>query len=426
MSYKKSYDDPENVHDNETDMELNQKSRQEHAPVSVETRSMTKRELEMRPPPGPACSKARPRSRSRSGSVRNTSPRASSAAAAITAGRKSRREAARNANRFAVLADSEGGDEQQSPIIIIDSDESEEGSNNMERAKPPLKRRMDKEEGGEPSSSEETKGKRGRPRTTGLYVARGDAIERENTLKKKALELDIEKSIRNLSASEVLSRHKPAMEDKLEELENAPTEDVAQQARQSMVEVWKVATTSKNLKGGYVKMLKQAAAVGSAAAEVLSIRADNSEPDDNNALRQIKALRRELERTKREVQTAKDEAERTKKEMERLRKELEETRGSRGARRGVRAVIDDSPPPSPFPPSQPIRGTTTRRRPSPPRWKWRWMIPLRARRPLRTGKQSPPRWTRTPLNTATSGGKQKSCRHGISGRRWSALRYGAK
>lgn len=176
-----------------------------------------------------------------------------------------------------------------------------------------------------------------------MYVGRGDAIERENRLRREAAELEVEKRIRSLSASQVLTNHKAAVEDKLDELENAPTEDVAQRARESMVEVWKVATTSKNLKGGYIKMLKQAAAVGTATAEVLSNRADNSD-SESDALKQIKALRRELEQTRREVKTAREEAERAKREAEKLRKELTELKENGGTKRKGRAVIEDSPP----------------------------------------------------------------------------------
>lgn len=251
------------------------------------------------PPPGPACSKVRHGVRTKS-----STPGASGtsrATAALQAERKSKRQAVLKNNHYAVLAAREQGDEDQSPIHI-DSDESEEDPSYTEKEKPPLKRRMVKEEGGEePSSSEEIREKkRGRPQTTGLYVGRGDARKRDNRLKRETLELDAEKSIRSLTSRQVLANHRASVEDKLDELENAPTEDLAQRARDSMANVWKVARNSKNLKGVYVKELKQAAAVGAASMEILCTRmeSNNSEGD---ALRQIKALRRELERTKREA-----------------------------------------------------------------------------------------------------------------------------
>lgn len=103
------------------------------------------------------------------------------------------------------------------------------------------------------------------------------------------------------------------MEEAVKEMENSPTADVAQQARKCMAEVLKVARGSRNLQGGYVKILKHAAVVGAAPAEVLRTRADSSEPD-SEAFRQLKAIRRELDSVKRDAQSAREEAKRAKKE----------------------------------------------------------------------------------------------------------------
>lgn len=111
-----------------------------------------------------------------------------------------------------MLAAVEQGDENQSPTCI-DSDESEEDACYAEKGKPPLKRRK----------------------------------------------------VRRMTSRQVLANHAASVEDKLDELGNAPTVDLAQRARDSMVEVWKIASISKNLKGDFVKELKQAAAVGAAS-----------------------------------------------------------------------------------------------------------------------------------------------------------------
>lgn len=119
-----------------------------------------------------------------------------------------------------------------------------------------------------------------------------------------------------------------------------------------MAEVFKVARCSKNLQGTYVKILKHAAVVGSASAEVLRTRADcTGGMDDQGASIQLKALRKELNGVKREAQKTKEEADRAKAETELLRKELTEMKAKHGIRvtRGRRRkyVRDSSSSPSP-------------------------------------------------------------------------------
>lgn len=310
------------------------------------TRS-TRGEGEM-PPPGPACSKVRHGARTKG---QNTGTSCTSkAAAALQAKRKSKRQASLDSNRFAVLATADQEDEDQ-PTMCVDSDESEYDPGHTEKEKPPLKRRMTKGENDEEwSSTEEVLDKkRGRPQTTGFYVGRGDARERDNKLKKEALELDIEKRIRSLSSRQIRETHKASVEDKLDELDHAPSVDLAHRARESMAEVWRIASISKNLKGTCVHSLKQAAAVRAASMELLSHRAENNDPE-GDALKQIKSLRRELEQTKHEAQAAKEEAAKAKQEAEKLRKEMTEVKGSGRPRRRARPLIEDSPTPSPFPP----------------------------------------------------------------------------
>lgn len=190
--------------------------------------------------------------------------------------------------------------------------------------------------------------KQGRPQTTGQYVKRAEAIEELNKKKREMAELEEEKIIRSMSTGQIFSKVETAVEKAVEEMENTPTADVANQARKCMAEVLKVAKSSKNLKGGYVRILKQAAVVGAASVEVLRTRADSSE-SDSDPLRQLKVMRRVLDSVKREAQTAREEVERAKKEAETLRKELAEAKAQRergnGRRREVIADDEDSPPP---------------------------------------------------------------------------------
>lgn len=312
------------------DVAVDQRSETEHSPASVDTTTSCTRGGDEKPPPGPACSKARKGPRARDGSTSSAPSRTSGASADVAAQRKNSREAAREANRFAVLAERE----QEAPIYI-DSEESEEEPEHMVKGKTPLKRRIVKEEEDEEPPQER---KRGRPQTTALHLGRAQAIERANRAGRREMtELEEQKILRSLSASEVLSNVDRAVEDMREELEHAPTEDVAQQVRQSMAQVLRIAKSSKNLKGPAVKVLKTAAVVGSASAEVLRLRADR-EVSESNALGEVRALRRELKLVKREARTAKEEAARANAVAEKLREELKDVKKS-GKSRDRKSVV---------------------------------------------------------------------------------------
>lgn len=299
MTDKYSLPNTKNKRNNAEEMEVGQGSDMDHMPAPAGTRREAERGEVERAPSGPACSKTRCGTRSRSGSVSSVSSCTSSASTAMTAERKSRREVAHEANRLAVAVAKEQGGEEQPPIYV-DSDESEEGSRSSDRREHPLKRKMaDVEDSGE--LSEETRRKQGRPQTTGLYVKRAEAFEELNKKKRESAKLDEQKVIRSMSTGQVFSKVERDLEEAVEEMENTPTADVAQQARKCMAEVLKVAKGSKNLQGGYVRILKHAAVVGAATAEVLRTRADSSE-SDSNAFRQLDSV-------KREAQAAREEAE---------------------------------------------------------------------------------------------------------------------
>lgn len=294
-----------------------------------------------RMPPGPASSKTRYQTRARSESLPRVSLRRLEVSTAITAERRSRREAAHEANRLAGTSTGEQGEEE--PPICIDSEDSDE-SHSPDRGGLPLKRKMAEDEDGS-GSQEATRRKQGRPQTTGYYVGRREAQEELNRAKKEAVELEERSTLNNRPTDQVFTKEERDLEDVVEKLENTPTADVAQKGRTCMAEVLKVAKGSRNLKGDYVRILKQATVMGTASMEVLRTRADCGEAD-SDALRQIKALRRELDDTKREARIAREEA-------EALRAELAEAKAqaSRGSGRQRGRVIEDdkdSPTPSPI------------------------------------------------------------------------------
>lgn len=101
------------------------------------------------------------------------------------------------------------------------------------------------------------------------------------------------------------------------EMNDSPTADIAHRTRECMAEVYKVAKSSRNLQGGYIRILKHAAVMGSASTEVLRTRADNNSGSDNGeASRQLKAMRKELAAVRQEAQQAKEEAAKAKEEAE--------------------------------------------------------------------------------------------------------------
>lgn len=198
-----------------------------------------------------------------------------------------------------------------------------------------MKRKM--EDGEE--APEMTRRKQGRPQTTGLYVGQAEAMDICIKKEKELAKLQEEKLLREMSPGQLFSKLERDLEKAIEELENAPTADIANQAREFMAQVVRVAKGSKNLQSKYVRLLKQAAVMGAATTEILRTRADRGE-SDSEISRLLKVTRKELADVRREATS-------TREELDSLRKELAEERekGKRMSRR--RAVIDDSPPPSP-------------------------------------------------------------------------------
>lgn len=205
----------------------------------------------------------------------------------------------------------------------------------------------EKREGEEDPDEEPKQRGRGRLQTTGLYAGRAKALEELNLQKKKEEELDDMKALRNMSAGEIFYSMERNIEAALESMEEAPAAALAQQVKESMAEVIRVAKGSKNLKGGFVKLLKQAAVVGTASAEVFRTRVDCGTADGETLL-QMRAIKTELDHTKAEAQSAREEAEKARKEAAKLREELAAAKAllemEEMRRRGE--IRDDGDPPA--------------------------------------------------------------------------------
>lgn len=371
-SQNSPYDDLANTYNTDEDLDMDLAPEQEtatHSPVSARTRGMIAREEEGRAPSGPSTSKIKDRARSRSSSVVSTASMSSNASVTITDRRKSRREQAFEANRQAAVASREQMRDCSVVLVQSSSEEAEEerGSSAKEEDRS-LKRKMVVEEG-TPESVDgewaEAKRKPGRTITTGDYIKRSEAREEYNQKLRETADLENERAIRSLSSGQIFTKMERDLEDAVDDFRDIPTAEVAYRGRESMAEVMKVATISKNIKGGLVKSLKQAAIVGSAATEVLRTRADeaNSESDGGDAMRQLKALKKELELVKREARQAKEEAASAREEAESLRAKLEKIRKRResGRKRTQKKtyVEDSSSSSSHSPPGSPgsLRGT---------------------------------------------------------------------
>lgn len=348
---ERSQDDDELDTDMDTKGEKEENGAAEHAPVSAGTRSMTLREEQARAPPGPSSAKERYRARSRSGSVSSGSSRASDASAAMAAERKSRREQAQKKNRQALARARERAKRTEAPIIVIASESEgaveEEERGSPIREDPSRKRKMAADEEGESDMSDETRKKQGRPSRTECYISRAKALEERNQKMREAAALDNERILKTMSSGQVFSKLESDLERAMDDLGEAPTADLASRARECMAEVIKVAKGSRNLQGGYIRILKNAAVIGSATAEILRTRADAiSGTDSPDVPVQLRELRSELERVKREARVAREEAVKANTEADRLRKELVEVmRRTRGRRRTF--IRDSSASPSP-------------------------------------------------------------------------------
>lgn len=206
--------------------------------------------------------------------------------------------------------------EEQTPIYM-ESEDSEDGyrsSTSRGEDEQLLKRKIAEDEENCGGLSK-TRKKQGWPQTTGPHGGRVAALEEASSTAKEAAEPGSERAVKNLTTEQLFRKVERDLEETLEEFEHAPTADVANQARTSMAEVLRIARTSRNLQGGYIKRLKQAAVVGTATAEVLRTRLDCPGDAESDSRRQIRALKSELEGVRREAQTAKEEAETLRKEL---------------------------------------------------------------------------------------------------------------
>lgn len=149
--------------------------------------------------------------------------------------------------------------------------------------------------------------------------------------------------LRELTTGELYSNLGLDLDQAVEDLKQDPTADIANRARKGLKEVLIVARTSKNLKGGHIKELKNAAVMATAALEVLRTRSENDK--DSDVLRQVRALKIELEAAKQAAARANEEiakfqaVARANEEIAKLQAEIAKLQAKKGRRRASAKVI---------------------------------------------------------------------------------------
>lgn len=154
----------------------------------------------------------------------------------------------------------------------------------------------------ENNAAQTEKRKQGRPVTTGKGVeirARVAAKKELQNLEKE--KKNIEKILEgSYDPTEYRGgRHSKRAQDMGEEIQNLPSRDIAAQMIKAARQVESVATSSSNLKGGYIKILKDAALQMALGVDALVCR---SLPQESENAREMERLRGEIKNLREEVE----------------------------------------------------------------------------------------------------------------------------
>lgn len=180
-----------------------------------------------------------------------------------------------------------------------------------------VKRKRKSSEGGcvgsVPTSADETafrpsvssKRGRGRPPTTGQYVGLAKAKAELNKVKREELRLQAEKEVAHLARRERDVRGSRPIASMAKGLEARTAANITKEVLDGLEVVQKVATNSSNLKGTFVRALKEA--VASIREAVLELQ-DHSVDEESRSLRTENArMKTELEDLRKEVDQVKEE-----------------------------------------------------------------------------------------------------------------------
>ncbi|XP_070512925.1 uncharacterized protein [Cardiocondyla obscurior] len=150
--------------------------------------------------------------------------------------------------------------------------------------------------------------KRGRPPTTGEYVGLASAKLRLVEAEKKMSDLEETKRILDPSSSlpeKIRVSTDNMIERYMEDLREAPLEDLTARAFEAMNQVIKVACVSKGLKGTLIKELKTAACKTSASLAIMASKSARRPAQE--VVSESFTLVKELEEAKKEIRNLKEE-----------------------------------------------------------------------------------------------------------------------
>lgn len=203
--------------------------------------------------------------RTRSGSTSSSSPVRSDTSRERDAGRRCKTQLALQANKYAPLAHQTRS--RASSEYENDSTELSDEEEKSEMSRTSLKRkRTTKKDARTVQDEEESKGTcgkkgrrgPGRPSTTGEYMGLAAAKEELNAKLREQEEIETEKKIRGWTSKQLFTSMKLDLDGAVEEMREAPSEDLADKAHKCMESVLQVVKVSRNLQGTKIKELKQA------------------------------------------------------------------------------------------------------------------------------------------------------------------------
>jgi len=142
---------------------------------------------------------------------------------------------------------------------------------------------------------EASKGKRGRPPTTGEHIQKAAALKADNDERQREAQLDWEDRCKSMDEIlNILKRAHLDPEDKAEEAANTPTADLASEVRKAQAEVIRVSNVSRNLQGPLQGALRKEASLTIAYLEELRTRA--TENDAKSGHDEVRRLRNKVEK----------------------------------------------------------------------------------------------------------------------------------
>jgi len=222
----------------------------------------------------------------------------------------------------------------EEPTLIREEGESSEASSTVFAPSKAVKRVRGSitEDEGSVTATEgrQRKKKPGRPRTTNIIDEIREKQRAREESKKQEWEEWEERRMADANLAIPPAANLPSIDEVVEELENQPTPDITSEVMQVVRTIEKVATTSRNLKGTYIRALRMAALKEHAGVNLLAHRTQEGScgvTEEVTAVlrRKVRGLQLNKERMEKELEQAflsRREAEKTQRENKELRRKV--------------------------------------------------------------------------------------------------------